>query len=111
MNARIGKYIKVGSHAWAQSLGCGNRLIRFGENCSIGRKVFTSSIIIADHDHGLVFGIPPVDVVVLGSVRQEIGSRTFIGANSIILQFFSCESIVYDESIVVHSFVPNSLTT
>jgi len=112
MNARIGKGIKIGSHAWAQTLGNGNKLTRFGENWSISREVVISSITSADHDHGLVLGNPPVDVVVSGSPRREIGGRAFIGANSMILQrlYFGCESIFCSESIVVYGFPPNSLT-
>jgi len=113
MNARIGKGIKIGSHAWAQTFGNGNKLTRFGENWSISREVVISSITIADHDHGLVLGNLPVDVGVSGSPRREIGGRAFIGVNLMIPQrlCFGCESIFCGESVVVHGFPPNSLTT
>ena len=64
-----------------------------------------------DHDHDFVLGKSPVGVSVSSSKRVDIGERTFVGANSVILQGVSIghDSIVGAGSVVTHSFPPNSI--
>jgi len=125
-NVKIGNGVTIGRRAWVQTLSKGNGLILIGDNCSIGRDVVISSassidigrdclvsfrVTIVDHDHDFVLGKSPVGVFVSSSKRVDIGERTFVGANSVILQGVSIghDSIVGAGSVVTHSFPPNSI--
>ena len=125
-NVRIGNGVTIGRRAWIQTLGNGNGLVLIGDNCSIGRDAVISSansidigsdclisfrVTIVDHDHDFVLGKSPVGVSVSSSQRVDIGERTFVGANSVILQGVSIghDSIVGAGSVVTHSFPPNSI--
>ena len=125
-NVRIGNGVTIGRRAWIQTLGNGNGLVLIGDNCSIGRDAVISSansidigsdclisfrVTIVDHDHDFVLGKSPVGVSVSSSKRVDIGERTFVGANSVILQGVSIgrDSIVGAGSVVTHSFPPNSI--
>ena len=125
-NVKIGNGATIGRRAWIQTLGKGNGLILIGDNCSIGRDAVISSassinigrdclisfrVTIVDHDHDFVFGESPVGLFVSSSEPVDIGERTFIGANSVILKGVSIgrDSIVGAGSVVTHSFPRNSI--
>jgi len=124
-NVTIKDGVVIGRRAWIQTVLDVAR-VTIGARTSIGRDVVISAaksitigndcllsyrVSIIDHDHEFECGKSPVSTNVANAKGINIGDRTFIGANSIILKGVTIgeDSIVGAGSIVTKSFPSRSI--
>ena len=124
-NVTVRDGVVIGRRAWIQTVLDDSR-VTIGARTSIGRDVVISAassitigndcllsyrVSLIDHDHDFECGKSPVSTKVTNAKGINIGDRTFVGANSIILKGVTIgeDSIVGAGSIVTKSFPPKSI--